>query len=181
MNNKKKCCGNNTHVCGAYMNEHSGEVQYCANHLPCHLHGPSKEAGEEIKKLIADARKKSTPEPSGWDKIGKKPASCDKCKSPFEEHHWRHYSPKENKWYHTGCFEQYKFPSLLSTERKKVEEIYFQEAYSIIINLMHTAAIHKEVGVWGKLNYHLSECIRQAKEKGIKLEPAEIKSIDHEN
>lgn len=50
---------------------------------------------------------------------------CAKCNSPFEKHHWQHYSPREDKTYHTGCFEQYKFPSILSLKEAEVrEEVY---------------------------------------------------------
>jgi hypothetical protein len=47
---------------------------------------------------------------------------CDKCSGPFLSHHWRHYSPREKKTYHTGCFEQYRFPSLLSQREAEVRE-----------------------------------------------------------
>lgn len=60
---------------------------------------------------------------------------CAKCGSPFEGHHWRHYSPRTGKTFHTGCFEQYKFPSLLddarsqliASIRKEVEQMKFDE------------------------------------------------------
>lgn len=42
---------------------------------------------------------------------------CDKCNGPFLAHHWKHYSPREDKTYHTACFTQYKFPSILAAER----------------------------------------------------------------
>lgn len=47
---------------------------------------------------------------------------CAKCNGPFLDHHWQHFSPRENKTYHTGCFEQYKFPALLSNKEREVRE-----------------------------------------------------------
>lgn len=63
---------------------------------------------------------------------------CSKCNNPFEPHHWKHYAPKTGQIFHTGCFEQYKFPSLLDSARKEgftrgceatVEEILENSSY----------------------------------------------------
>ena len=42
---------------------------------------------------------------------------CSKCNNPFEPHHWQHFAPKTGEIFHTGCFEQYKFPALLAQAR----------------------------------------------------------------
>ena len=104
----------------------------------CKCHAPTKQS-EEFAKGIKDWEKeihekgkytcnKCNKEDSGLIHCCfPKPSSelaqeerkrCDKCNNFFEENHWQHYSPRENKWYHTGCFTQYKFPSLL----QKVKE-----------------------------------------------------------